>query len=112
MGARQSPAVGEDVARQRERPGAQPVDARDLLVEGEDGQLGIARAGQRERQAPVEAPGLDREILGRGGRAQVRRLRQGADRGRGQQPRPLARGCGVGAHARLDRHDGDDALRR
>ena len=53
----------DDVAGQRERRRAQPVDAGDLLVEAQRGQLGVLvghRPGHGEHEVAAELPGQER----------------------------------------------------
>ncbi len=81
----------DDVPGQRERRRAQPVDACDLLLEAERGQLGVLvghRAGHREHEAAAELSGQERPGSELGERAHRRR---------DEQPRALVGGLRVGA---------------
>ena len=113
-GDRRAPVagVGEHALRDGERLRPQPRDARDVLFERDDDQIGVLRRVRRQaqRQVALERAGLQEQVGGasRGGR--LRDLDERADRRGGEQPRPLARRVGVGAQRGCDGHDGDERV--
>ena len=69
LGDRRAPVagLGEHVGRQRERPRAQPRDARDVLLEGDDrelGVLGVGAVGRRSARWPSSAPACSSRSAG------------------------------------------------
>ena len=94
--------VGDDLGRQRQRGRAQPRDPGDLLLEGDDGELGVLALARRERQREValEHPGSQEQVGCAARRRGLRDLDERADRRGGEQPRALRHRVGVRAQAR------------
>ena len=105
--AREVGDVLEQRRRERERERPEPVDRRDLLLEGQRDELGVGGAGgDLQRQVAVERPARSSAARPPAG------LDQGADQRGDQQPGALVDGVGVGAQLGRDRRDGDHAVGR
>ncbi len=104
--------VGDDLGRQRQRRRAQPGDRCDLLLERDDGELGVLRLARRERQREVafERPRPQQQVGGAARRRGLRDVDERPDRRGGEQPRALAHRVGVRPQHSRDRHDRHDRV--
>ena len=108
--ARAARAPSSRPAGRRDGAGAQPVESRRVVVEGERAELlellGRHAAGQGEQQEALEVAGAHDEVAGAGRRAGLGEVDERGDDGGDQQPGALARRLGVGAEVRRGRRGG------